>query len=459
MIFTTNAGLGRWTATCFDTNRPERASGTHTVRPPDACSGRRTYVHVGSPICRLRPVGPCSRLRGLDSTPSSSATSARLIARAGARAGRPPDHPTSARLVGLRHVNDGRTPGIRRIGRPARFQYRAPSGGVIRDAVTLGRIRTLAIPPAWTNVWISPSPDTHIQATGRDARGRKQYRYHPDWHRVRDEVKYGRLIAFSRALPAIRGRTAAHLKLPGLPRPKVLAAVVQLLEKTLIRVGNEEYAQQNGSIGLTTMKDRHATVVGGSVRFEFHGKSGVRHAVDLSDPRLARIVKACRDLPGYELFQYLDDDGGRQAIDSADVNAYLRDISGQEYSAKDFRTWAGTVLAAQALAGLESARTLTHRKRNVIAAVESVAKKLGNTRSVCRRCYIHPAILDAYMDGDTIATLRRTAGAAAARRGLTDEEAAVIKVIERLAERARSTTNHSSFPVRRARSGGRRMHG
>src|SRR5436190_10175993 len=259
----------------------------------------------------------------------------------------PTTAPEAAKEAGLRYTSDDR-PGIRRRRRGRSFQYIRPDGGAITDAAERARINALAIPPAWTDVWICPSPNGHLQATGRDARGRKQYRYHPRWREVRDEVKYGRLIKFAEALPSIRMRTNADLAKSGLPREKVLAAVVQLLEKTLIRVGNEEYARQNGSIGLTTMRDAHAKVSGSTVRFEFRGKSGIRHAVDLNDRRLAAIVKACRDLPGYELFQYIDDDGTRQVIDSCDVNDYLREICGSDFTAKDFRTWSGTVLAARA---------------------------------------------------------------------------------------------------------------
>jgi len=262
------------------------------------------------------------------------------------------DPVASAKVAGLRYVNDLRMPGIRRVGSKRRLRYLDAHGRTIRDRAVLGRIRSLVIPPAWTDVWICPDENGHLQATGRDARGRKQYRYHARWRQVRDEVKYGRLIAFAEALPAIRRHTDRDLRRAGLPRAKVLAAVVQLLEKTLIRVGNEEYARQNGSVGLTTMKDGHAKVQGGKVRFEFRGKSDIEHAIDLEDRRLAKIVKACRDLPGYELFQYVDDDGRRQAIDSADVNAYLREITGEDFTAKDFRTWAGKVLAAQALAAI-----------------------------------------------------------------------------------------------------------
>jgi DNA topoisomerase-1 len=339
------------------------------------------------------------------------------------------DPVTSAKVAGLRYVNDLRMPGIRRVGSKQRVRYLDPQGRTVHDRAVLDRVRSLAIPPAWTDVWICPDQNGHLQATGRDARGRKQYRYHPRWREVRDEVKYGRLIAFAQALPAIRRRTDRDLAQPGLPREKVLAAVVQLLEKTLIRVGNEEYARQNGSVGLTTMKDGHAKVQGGKVRFEFRGKSGIEHAINLEDRRLAMIVKACRDLPGYELFQYVDNNRRRQAIGSADVNAYLREITGEDFTAKDFRTWAGTVLAAQALAAVASFTSEREAKRNVVRAIESVAKRLGNTKAVCRKCYIHPAILDAYMDGATIQTIK--ARARFTRGTLSGEEAAVVGMIEK----------------------------
>ena len=274
------------------------------------------------------------------------------------------------------------------------------------------------------------NPNGHLQATGRDARGRKQYRYHTRWREVRDEVKYARLVPFARALARIRKRTAADVKRPGLSRRTVLGAVVQLLEKTLIRVGNEEYARDNGSIGLTTMRDAHATIIGPNVRFEFRGKSGVRHAVDLNDPRLAKIIKACRELPGYELFQYVDAGGRRQTIDSADVNAYLRKVSGEDFTAKDFRTWVGTLLAARALSDAPRSSSIAETKRHLARAVESVAGRLGNTTTVCRKCYIHPAVLDAYMHGATIRTVKTRANGI---RGLDSEEAAVVALIERAA--------------------------
>jgi DNA topoisomerase-1 len=337
----------------------------------------------------------------------------------------------SAKAAGLRYVNDLKTSGIRRVGSRSRVRYVSPEGRTVADSQQLARIRALVIPPAWTEVWICPFPNGHLQATGRDARGRKQYRYHVKWREVRDEVKYGRLLAFAAALPRIRERTGADVQHAGLPVEKVLATVVQLLEKTLIRVGNEEYARDNGSVGLTTMRDVHAKVDGSTLRFEFTGKSGVKHAVPLDDRRLARIVRACRDLPGHELFQYVDVDGTRRAIDSADVNAYLREISGEDFTAKDFRTWSGTVLAARALAELSPCGSVTRAKRNVVKAIESVAKRLGNTKAVCRKCYIHPAVLEAYVDGVTIRArgLRQTRGK---HHGALDpEEAAVVRLLER----------------------------
>jgi DNA topoisomerase-1 len=338
----------------------------------------------------------------------------------------PLDPLASARAAGLRYVDTRLVPGIVRCGSPRQFKYRGANKRWLRNRDDLARIRALAIPPAWTDVWICPNPEGHVQATGRDARGRKQYRYHPRWRDVRDEVKYGRLLAFAAALPKVRSRTAADLKRQGLPRAKVLAAIVQLLEKTLIRVGNDEYARQNGSVGLTTMRDANAKVMGERVRFEFRGKSGLSHAIDLSDRRLARIVKRCRDLPGYELFQYCDADGVRQCVDSSDVNAYLRETTGADFTAKDFRTWAGTVLAAEALAAQARFKSAAEAKRNVVAAIASVACRLGNTKAVCRKSYIHPAVIDAYLDG---ATIQRPALEAAAGAGLTGVESAVVRLL------------------------------
>jgi DNA topoisomerase I len=339
----------------------------------------------------------------------------------------------SAEVAGLRYVNDQRIPGIRRIGRNKRFRYVDPSGGTVADVDVLARIKSLVIPPAWTDVWICPNPLGHLQATGRDARGRKQYRYHPRWRQVRDEVKYGRMLAFAAALPKIRERTAADLKLTGLPREKVLAAVVELLEKTLIRVGNEEYARDNDSYGLTTMRDTHAKVNGSSVRFEFRGKSGKPHRIDLHDTRLARIVKACRELPGYELFQYVDDAGERKGIESSDVNDYIKTICNEAFTAKDFRTWAGTVMTALELARFPPHGSTRAAKKNIVRAIEAVAARLGNTTSVCRKCYIHPLVFDAYMAGDVVKPSR---GRLTGRRRLSPQESAVVALIERTRSRA-----------------------
>ena len=287
------------------------------------------------------------------------------------------------------------------------------------------------IPPAWTDVWISCDARGHVQATGRDARGRKQYRYHVSWRVCRDETKFDRLQSFAAALPLIRARTAAHLARPGLPRAKILATVVQLLEKSLIRVGNDEYAKTNHSFGLTTMRDQHVDVRGSTLRFEYRGKSGKRHSVDVDDRRLARIVKQCRDLPGQELFQYIDDDGRRQDVDSADVNVYLRDITGENFTAKDFRTWAGTVLAATALHEFEKAGSMAQARRNVLRAIEAVAGALGNTRAVCRKSYIHPAIIDSYMEGSMAAAISRRHGARKVPSKLRPDEAAALAILQK----------------------------
>ena len=280
------------------------------------------------------------------------------------------------------------------------FKYYRPDGRVVRQASELKRIARLVIPPAWTDVWICPDPRGHIQATGRDARGRKQYRYHPDWRRVRDETKFERLAVFAAALPKIRMRTRGDLARPGLPREKVLAAVVQLLEKSLIRVGNEEYAKDNQSFGPTTFRDRHVRVRGAHVNFEFRGKSGKRHSIKISDRRLARIVKSCRDLPGQELFQYLDENGCRCTVGSADVNNYLREISGEDFTAKDFRTWFGTVLACTAFRAMAAPATSERQAaKQVVEAIDAVAGILGNTRAVCRKSYINPVVFDAWKAG------------------------------------------------------------
>ena len=336
----------------------------------------------------------------------------------------------AAKAAGLWYVDD-RRPGISRSRRGSGWSYATPDGKPLRDGETLTRIRSLAIPPAWRDVWICPDPDGHLQATGRDARGRKQYRYDSRWREVRDGNKYERLIAFGRALPLIRKHVEKDLARPGLPREKILATVVRLLEVTLIRVGNEEYAQHNHSFGLATMRDHHVRVNGSALRFQFRGKSGIVHAVDLDDRRLARIVRQSRDLPGYELFQYLDEAGERHTIDAADVNAYLKAIAGDEFTAKDFRTWAGTVLAARALWEFAAVDSQAQAKRNVLQAVESVAKRLGNTKAVCRKCYVHPDVLNAYLDGRLVASLNRKAGRELQSKlhDLPPEEAAVLALL------------------------------
>ncbi|MFL5804340.1 MAG: DNA topoisomerase IB [Roseiflexaceae bacterium] len=317
-----------------------------------------------------------------------------------------PDPIETAQSAGLRYVSDTQ-PGIRRRRAGKGFSYLGPDGRPIRDAATLRRIKALAIPPAWKEVWICPSSNGHIQATGRDARGRKQYRYDTRWRATRDETKYSRMIAFAGALPRIRAQVQQDMAEPGLPRTKVLATVVRLLESTLIRVGNEEYARANKSFGLTTMRDQHVQINGSTLHFEFRGKSGVKHNLDLRDRRLAQIVKRCRDIPGHELFQYIDENGERQTIGSGDVNEYLRAVSGDDFTAKDFRTWAGTVLAALALKEFETFDSQTQAKKNVVRAIETVAERLGNTTAVCRKCYIHPAVVDAYLDGTLIESLRQ----------------------------------------------------
>ena len=341
------------------------------------------------------------------------------------------DPVATAQMAELRYVSD-LEPGIRRVRAGKSFRYIGPNGKTIHDAETLRRIRALVLPPAWRDVWICTRADGHLQATGRDARGRKQYRYHPRWRAVRDETKYDRVIAFGQALPALRARVEADLARPGLPREKVLATVVRLLEVTLIRVGNEEYARSNHSYGLTTLRDRHADFDGAAVRFHFRGKSGVRHSVTVNDRRLARIVRRCQEVPGQELFQYIDDAGAHHTVDSADVNDYLRAVTGQPFTAKDFRTWAGTVLAARALQAFASFDSKAQAKRNLVEAITQVAKRLGNTRTVCRKCYVHPAVIDAYLDGSLAQTLEQRIESEL-RNALPDlppEEAAVLAFLE-----------------------------
>jgi DNA topoisomerase-1 len=332
----------------------------------------------------------------------------------------------------LRYVST-ESPGISRHRKGKEFAYQSSDGRRIKDDQTLARIRSLVIPPAWTRVWIAPAANAHIQAIGRDVRGRKQYRYHPRYRAFRDEAKYDRMMAFAKALPRIRRRTKADLNKRGLPREKVLAAIICVMEKTLIRVGNEEYAKANKSYGLTTIRNRHATVRGKKIHFEFRGKSGVEHEIDLEDPRLAKIVRKCQDLPGEELFGYLDNDCKVVDVNSADVNDYLREIAGDQFTAKDFRTWAGTVLAVTALRELKAFDTKVQAKKNVLRAIERVAKRLGNTIAVCRKCYIHPMVIDSYLDG----SLSEELGKKAARElsqslsNLPPEEAAILALLQR----------------------------
>jgi DNA topoisomerase-1 len=348
----------------------------------------------------------------------------------------PKEKRDAAEAAGLRYVNDS-APGIRRERKGRSIVYIGPDDKTIRDPKTLSRIRALVIPPAWKDVWICGNSNGHLQVTGRDDRGRKQYRYHARWREVRDEDKYEKLISFAQSLPRIRRRVATHLRRRGLPREKVLAAVVKLLEISLVRVGNEEYATSNNSFGLTTMRDRHAEVTGSKVCFEFKGKSGIKHEIDIRDPRIAKIVAQCQDLPGQELFQYIDEQGTVRDVGSTDVNEYLREISGQDFTAKDFRTWAGTALAAQALQEFEDFDTKAAAKCNITKAIERVAERLGNTKAVCRKCYIHPAIIDAYMDRSLVATLkeRTETELRESLSRLPAEEAAVLALLQQRMER------------------------
>ena len=359
------------------------------------------------------------------------------------------DPVASAKAAGLRYVSHTAR-GIQRRKKGDGFAYVAPGGKPVRDGETLGRIKSLVIPPAWTDVWICADPRGHLQAVGRDQRGRKQYRYHPKFRAARDENKYEKMIAFVHALPTIRRRVRHDLDKPGLPREKVLAAVVRLLETTLIRVGNDEYAEQNKSFGLTTLQDRHAQIAGSKVRFKFRGKSGVTHDVEFSDPRLARIIKRSQDLPGQELLQYLDDDGNVRDIGSGDVNDYLREITGQNFTAKDFRTWAGTVLAARALQEFTQIDSQAQAKKNVVRAIESVAEKLGNTRAVCRKCYVHPAVINSYMDGSLLEHLGgEVKKMIKPLHHLRPEEAAVLVLLQkRLAEERKEQRRNLRAKVR-----------
>lgn len=341
-----------------------------------------------------------------------------------------------AEEAGLRFVTDS-DPGIGRSKPKKLWRYTTSTGAVVRDSKTLDRIRLLGIPPAWTDVWISPRANGHIQATGRDARGRKQYIYHSDWIKTRNEAKYHRVLQFARTLPRVRRAVKRHMSQRGLGRAKVLATIVHLLETTLIRVGNQEYARDNQSFGLSTLQDKHLTFTGSQVRFKFRGKTGKEWRLKVSDRRVARIVKSCQDLPGQHLFQYEDDAGDVRQVSSADINEYLRDIAKNDVTAKDFRTWAGTVLAAIALSEFDKVDSETAAKRNIKNAIVSVATRLGNTPTICRKCYVHPEVLESYLEGSLADTLnqkvtRELKGVAA----LSPEEAATLALLHhRLSKR------------------------
>jgi DNA topoisomerase-1 len=345
-----------------------------------------------------------------------------------------------AREGGLRYVNDD-TPGILRNrnnsnnsnnGSDGEFSYTDAHGKAVHDEATLSRIKAMAIPPAWEDVWICPWANGHIQATGRDARHRKQYRYHARWRIVRDEVKYQRMITFAQALPQIRKCLEHDLKKRGLNKQKVLATVVYLLQATLMRVGNDEYARNNQSFGITTLRNRHVKVEGGDIKFHFRGKSGVQHSIKLHDPYMVRIVRKLLDLPGQDLFQYLDEEGETHTIGSGDVNDYLHEITGEDYTAKDFRTWAGTVLAALALDECQQFDSQAQAKKNIVQAIEHVAKKLGNTPTICRKCYVHPDVISSYLDGMTAGRLKEQVrdNLVQEMHALSPEEAAVLALLQ-----------------------------
>ena len=334
-------------------------------------------------------------------------------------------HVRAAREAGLRYVTDAE-PGIRRRSRGGKSSYEKSEGGRLADVETLSRIKSLVIPPAWRDVWIAPQSTAHLQATGRDVKGRKQYRYHPRFRATRDATKFERMLDFGRKLPDIRRRVKLDLALPGMPREKVLAGVVRLLERTLIRVGNDEYARTNLSYGLTTMRNRHASVSGSKVRFEFRGKSGVQHAIELDDPAIARLVRKCQELPGQQLFTYVEEDGTAAHVGSEEVNAYLRLITEEDFTAKDFRTWAGTVMMSAALHRLEEFTSETEAKKNITEAVAAVARVMGNTPAVCRKCYIHPAVVDAYLERKL-----RAPGGLSRPRHLRADEAVVLRLLKK----------------------------
>jgi DNA topoisomerase I len=360
----------------------------------------------------------------------------------------------AAESAGLFYVSD-EEPGIRRKKVGKGFAYIRPGGGKVEDSDTLSRIRSLAIPPAYTDVWICPKAHGHIQATGRDAKGRKQYRYHPAFREVRESTKFEHMMEFAQALPAIRKTIDDHMALRGLPREKVLATVVHLLENTLIRVGNSDYAKQNKSYGLTTLRDPHVKVDGAELRFQFKGKSGKFWRLSVKDRRIARIVKACQDLPGQDLFQYLDEEGRQQSVTSADVNSYLKEITGREITAKDFRTWAGTVLAALSLSEFEEFDSEAKAKKNIRAAIEKVSSRLGNTPTICRKCYVHPEVFSSYLEGALLLRIQDEVETELRENlaGLKPEEAAVLSLLQARLSRAIDEKDRTPPRRSRARSG------
>ena len=361
----------------------------------------------------------------------------------------PKDPKESALLIGLRYVSCS-APGFERRRSGKGFAYLDLSGKPIRDRDILRRIRSLALPPAWEQVWICPAANGHLQATGVDAKGRRQYRYHPQYRLIRNHTKFNRMLDFAKALPSIRSQVERDLAKPGLSREKVVATVVALLERTLIRVGNEEYVKENSSFGLTTLRDRHVRIDGSTLRFHFRGKSAQMHEITLEDKRLARIVRDCRDLPGYELFQYQDDFGEIHSVDSADVNGYLREITGDDFTAKDFRTWAGTVQTALTLAATGPFETQAEAKRNIVQAIKDTAARLGNRPATCRNYYVHPAVLESYADKTLFEFVKEPESESEAQyspgaRELHPEEKCVVDLI-----RVKSAALMEALPLRAA---------
>lgn len=362
----------------------------------------------------------------------------------------------AARAGGLRYVSDEH-PGITRERNGTGFRYRDPRRKFIHDRAVLSRIKALAVPPAWREVWICTDANGHLQATGRDKRARKQHRYHRRWREVRDETKYTRMIAFARALPKIRRRVDRDLRFRGLPRNKVLATVVRLLEVSAIRIGNPEYARENASFGLTTMRNRHVDVKGAALRFHFRGKAGKWHEINIHDRRLAKIVRCCQELPGQELFQYIDEEGRCQNVKSGDVNDYLREITGKDFTAKDFRTWCGTVLGARHLQEVDRVASQIEAKKQLAAAIEEVADRLGNTPAVCRRCYMHPEVINAYLEGTLSAALKRCAEQGnGVSRGLRAEEAVLLLFLQQRLQKNREPERGLAGLLRKSLAGAKK---